>query len=54
MEVLRQDEEKFYHILNLLKIKFNQENQSDYLKQLNIKINYGSKRDDMGGKITAE
>lgn len=31
MELLQQDERKFYHILNLLKLKFNYEHRSDYL-----------------------
>ena len=54
MEVLKQDEKKFYHILNLLKMKFNYEHRSEYLSQCKLKLSYFSKRDEMGGVITNE
>ncbi|CAD8161990.1 unnamed protein product [Paramecium pentaurelia] len=54
MEVLLQDEKKFYHILHLLKLKFNFEHRSEYLKQFKLKLDYVSKRDEMGGILTNE
>lgn len=54
MEVLLQDEKKFYHILHLLKKKFNFEHKSEYLKQFKLKLDYVSKRDEMGGILTNE
>ncbi|CAK86211.1 unnamed protein product (macronuclear) [Paramecium tetraurelia] len=54
MEVLLQDEKKFYHMLHLLKLKFNFEHRSEYLKQFKLKLDNISKRDEMGGILTNE
>ncbi|CAD8173203.1 unnamed protein product [Paramecium octaurelia] len=54
MEVLLQDEKKFYHMLHLLKLKFNSEHKSEYLKQFKLKLDNVSKRDEMGGILTNE
>jgi hypothetical protein len=38
----------------LLKLKFNYEHRSEYLKQFKLKLEYVSKRDEMGGILTNE
>jgi hypothetical protein len=38
--------------MQLLKLKFNQDHKSEYVKLLKIDLTYASRRDEIGGVIT--
>jgi C-terminal processing protease CtpA/Prc len=52
--IIKDDWQSFYKVISILKKKFNLDNKSEYLRYLNLDIDYSSKRDEMGGFYTKD